>query len=305
MKNLGLKIWSVVIAFSLAYFVHGQSNRSIRSLIVPVELRNLPSNTVVLLPNAPQAQVTIRGPSYILTEIAKDPLSFTVRVPEGAGFRYKTALQSNMIGLPPSVEVLSIEPAEIEFVLDTLVEKSLKVEVPRIGNLRDDLRLGKLTISPPTVVATGPRTDLQSLETVETEQLDLRSISASEVKIMPIAPPGKFTKLAPDKVSVSVEVNLITREKQFRDIPVVVSGDNLSQQYSVTPSKTSLHVIGPRALVQRLTKDDIMAEVQLEKDMEAGSDTSSLPVQIKFPEGVTGIEILSLQPEKVRVTKVR
>ncbi len=301
MKNLGLKLWSIVIALALTIFVHGQGNRSVISLIVPVELRNLSSDRIVLLPNAPQAQVTVRGPSYVLSDLSSEPLSFSVRVPEEVGNRYVTPLQSTMLQLPPSVEVANIDPSEIEFVLDTIIEKEIKIEVPRIGSLREDYRLVGITVIPPTIKVRGPKTELESLESIETEQIDLRSFTSSADKVLNIKERGRFVQIEPKKVNVRVEVNSIAREKRFRDVPVNIENGVDGRAYSLEPGKISLELSGPKGVINKLTKKDLNAYVEMPEDFgSVGVGVSTeLPVKLSLPDRV---ELAYVTPELVRVS---
>lgn len=299
MKNLGLKVWSVAIAITLAAFVHGQRNRSVMSLIIPIELRNIPASKVVLLPASPQAQVTVRGPSYILSELPKNPLSLSVQLPSEVGNRFLTPLHAGMLGLSPSVEVVSIEPTEVEFVLDTIVEKELKVEVPQIGAMQEDYRLVDIQVKPELIKIRGPKTEVDELKTLETQQLDLREFHTTEEKILPIKPLGRFTQYDPKTVAVTVEVATISREKKFNAVPINILGDEFGV-FRALPNKVNIEVTGPRAVIRSLALDNIKAFVQIPKDAVNNANITDLAVQVELPKEIS---LLYISREKITLER--
>lgn len=302
MKNLSLKLWSLLIAVALAYFVHGQGNRSVMSLILPIELQNLPSDKVVLLPQAPQAQITLRGPSHVLSEVARSALSFKIKVPEEAGSRFQTPLHGGKLSLPPSVEILRIDPAELEFVFDALVEKKLPVEVPRIGALQKDYALDDIVVIPAEVLARGPKTEIDSLQMVSTQQIDLRSLTKSEQFTLPLRLQGKFIRLKPEEVLLDIRVRAVSEERLFENLPVRLQAPNgvpsmdLGGMVSDTPV-ARVEVSGPKPVIEGLTSESLVVVGEVPPAAGAGS---SIPLSVELPEGVS---LVHISPKSVRVIK--
>lgn len=294
MKNLGLKIWSLLIAIALSVFVQSQSNRGMVTLLVPVELRNIPQNKILLLPKLPQAQVRLRGPSYLLSNVASSPPSIVFRVPPDVGERFTVSLQSSAFATPAGVEVLSIDPPEIEFIFDELVSKSFPLIVPRIGQLEGDLKLERIEILPENVVVTGPKTELQGLPNVETTPVDLRGITQTSQRELELRVPGRFSKLAVNKVSVRIVVSTLTQERRFSSIPIQPPAGS-SAHFLFRPAVATVEVSGPRRRIKRLAANELRVEPKLEP---AASGSMTVPLEVTLPEGISLVE---LDPEKVSV----
>ena len=81
-QHLPLKIASLFIALILAYAVHSAGNASVVSLYVPVEIKNIPDDKVVVSPTKRSVQITIRGPSFLIGPIASSPPSLRARLPD-------------------------------------------------------------------------------------------------------------------------------------------------------------------------------------------------------------------------------
>lgn len=298
-KNLSLKLWSLLIALALAYLVNSQSNSGVITLVVPVELQNLSGEKVVLFPQLPQAQVKVRGPSFILSGITRDPPSFQVEVPKEVGNRYSVSLQPRLLDLPPSVEILGIEPSEIEFVLDRLESREVKVVVPRIGSLREDLRLDKITVDPSVVPVTGPSTELQSLNKIETAPLDLLTITGTDERALPLRVPGRLITSEVQRVNVKVDVSALQREKKLADIPVLVPPAPAGFRYSTEPNTVLVEVTGPRQSVKRLEPRDVKATFQV-PDPENFTE-GKVTLQVSVPGN---LQLVYIKPETVQVRKL-
>jgi len=294
MKNLGIKLWSLIIALALFSFVNSQSHRGVMTLIVPVEVRNLPPEKVVLIPNLNQIQVTVRGPSYLLSGLAASPPSYIIRMPADVGNRHFVSLQANALAIPPTVEVLSIEPPEIEYVLDDLAHKQLRVIVPRIGNLHKDLEMISMEVSPTTISVRGPSTEVQNLETIETAAVDLRDVTESSTKQLAIRVPGRFLRSDQSFVEVRIEVKTVEQERTFRDVPIRLV-NKVDESASLDPERVMIEVSGPRSVIEDLSSTDLQPYV----DFSNGVDQAGrLPVQVRLPERVS---LIVVEPQTVGV----
>src|SRR4051812_12898463 len=115
MRNLSLKIFSFLCAAMLAYFVHSDTNEGEIGISVPVELKGLPADKIVILPLERRAQISIKGPSFLLSQIYASPPAFKVRIPEEAGNEWVGLLNKKDLGLPPGVQIMRVDPPEMKF----------------------------------------------------------------------------------------------------------------------------------------------------------------------------------------------
>ena len=71
--NLLLKLVSLLAAILLAYSVHSDRNTSVLSFNVPIEIKNPPDDKVLVKPTRRLAQVTVRGPSFLVGPLVSSP----------------------------------------------------------------------------------------------------------------------------------------------------------------------------------------------------------------------------------------
>ena len=297
LRNWGLKLVSIVIAVGLFYFVTSQSNRGVFSFIIPVEVTNVPEEKILVWPLKLQAQVTVRGPSFLFTQISSSLPVFRVKIPADVENRYTANLKPSDLLLPPALEVVSIEPPEIEFTLDEVLEKSVPVLVPRIGSISKALKLGTFSLEPQRVSLKGPYSEVKGVRSVQSYPVDLRELKESTNLELPLRAPGKLTKLSHENVTVSIPVESLEQEREFLKVPIQIEGDpNLTVE--ALPAVVDITLIGPSKLMKRLKVADVKPYVVAGKDSLGKVRLRDLPERVRMIQitpdtvtiSITGVE---------------
>ena len=298
MSNIGLKLFSLAIALLLFVFVRGQSNSAQVSFIAPVEILNLPQEKVILLPTLRQAQVTVRGPAFMVSQVAAAAPSFKVKLPPDVENRFEAALNPQTLGLPPAVEMVGIEPPKIELLLDRRAVKTIPVEVPRIGSLNDGLQLIEFEVDPKEVLVSGPETEVKEIRSVETSPVDLRDVKEDTVKELPLRYSWQHTKLTKQiPISVAIKVAVVSAEKKFPALPIDIRSRD-GKRYEISPKHAAVEISGPREGVLKLSAAQIMPYVRLDGLPERDHFAE---IGIDLPEGIS---LVSIDPERVAVQPV-
>lgn len=296
MKNLYLRLFSLLVALLLALFVNSESNSSVLGFGVPVEIKNLPPNKTILLQSSTQVQVSIKGPSFLISRIVSAIPIFKISVPPDIKNHYVAALNINDLALPAYVQVLSMTPSEIELTLDDIIVTELPVIVPRIGSLQENLRLNELVISPPSVVVTGPKSELNDLKGIETYPIDLRDVQEDFEKIVNLRVPTRLSKLSQPQVHVSLKLGMLQSDEKFSDLPIEIRS-TLNKHHDITPNMVQVTVSGPRELMVALKREQIIPYVRI-----GGNPLPGQEIQV-FTELPKGISLLKIEPDKIKVAK--
>lgn len=297
MRDIKLKLWSLLFATCIAYFVNSQSNAGVVTFVVPVELQNLPPQKAIILSTENQAQVKLRGPSHLLSSVGANPPSFKLRAPEAPGNRFRLALNEDAIELPPGIQVQGIDPPEIEFVLDDIESKELPVVVPKIGEVVNSLRLEEILINPKRVMVTGPGTELKDLKIIETLPLDMREIRQTATVKLGLRRQGKFSKIAAEVVDVTIVISSLEKEREFTSLPVEIRSTQASS-YKSMPNSVKIEVSGAVETIDGLSKADLVPYVRID---EGPQDSLRRVVAVDLPDGVSLVQI---DPKTVLLMKV-
>jgi YbbR domain-containing protein len=298
LRNFPLKVASLFIAVVLAYAVQRASNVSVVSLFVPLEVKNTPEDRIVVKPIKRGAQVTLKGPSFIVGPLAAAPPPLRVKLVDGVGDRTTVVLRASDLALPPAVEVLSIEPTQVEFVLEPVERQELRVTVPRVGQLSKELVLEGIEVSPKSIVVKGPRSELKQLKAIETEPIDLGALDSSKDITLNLRSVGGSVIPELKTVVARIAIGEQPTVRSFAQVPVevrVVGGT--SSGFVLLPRVIALTVSGSPSVLAGLSEQDLSPYVKA-TDTTDGFGSAREQVQIQLP---LGLRVVSIEPPVISV----
>lgn len=297
-RDMPLKGLSLLIALLLAYAVHSAGNASVVSLFVPLEVKNAPEDKVLVKPTKRGVQVTLKGPSFLVGPLASSPPSLQAKLPDDVDDRVTVSLKPSDMSLPHSVEVLSIEPQQVDLFFDSIERREVKVEVPRFGQLGSALVLEAIDVSPKSVTVKGPRSEVKQLKAIETEPVNVSEITQTTELTRQLRSPGSSISLSTNSVSVRVVVGQMPSQLQFVDRPVEVRIPRGLGSFVVEPGEVSVTVSGPPEKIMKLTASDVIPYVRmsdLPRDM-----SSKLKIQADVPES---LKVISIEPSMALIQR--
>lgn len=297
-RDLPLKGLSLLIALLLAYAVHSAGNASVVSLFVPLEVKNAPDDKILVKPTKRGVQVTIKGPSFLVGPLASSPPPLQARLPDDVDDRVTVSLKASDMSLPHSVEVLSIEPQQVDLFFDSIERREVKIEVPRFGQLPSALVLESIEVAPKTVTVKGPKSEVKQLKAIETEPVNVSEISQTIELTRQLRSPGSSITLSTTVVTARVVVGQMPSQLQFVDRPVEVRVPRGLGSFTVEPSEVSVTVSGPPEKIMKLTAGDVIPYVRMSempKDM-----SSKFKIQADVPEP---LKVISIEPSVVAIQR--
>lgn len=292
-NDASLKIVSLGLAVLLWF--HVTTNVRTVELLVPYEILGLPRNKILVSSYRDKVKVRLSGPSFILKSVQSSYPVFKVEVPAGLqqdSFVAKFSLKD--LGLPAAVQVLNIEPKQIELRFDARIWKEVPIEVPRIGVLDPDYSLAALAVEPERVKLEGPGSELREVQQVETFPLQMRDVVQNPVQVLGIRVPSALTDVAVTSVRVQVDLKPIIVTKTFERVSLEVP-PRPGAAFQLDPGTVRIRVSGPRKRLRNLTPQEIKVRLQVP---EAGGSYELEPsVDVE-----AGLTLLSVEPAKVKVT---
>jgi YbbR domain-containing protein len=295
-KNLGLKLFSFVVAIFLSLFVNSENNSSVMGFVVPIEIRNVPFGKTILLQSNTQVQVSVKGPSFLISQVVSARPSFKIKIPPDVKNKFTASLNHSDLALPPYVQVLSIEPTDIDLTFDDIVQRELPVVVPKIGSLKGSLSLEDTQIQPSSVVITGPATELKDITSIETYPVDLRQIAGDYQADLQLRMPSRMSEMSHKQVAVKFTVSTKQSERRFPDLKVEVRATNPALR-SISPDKVSVELTGPIDLMRNIKPNQVLPYVRLGDALDS---EENVQVQVDVPDGIS---VVYIDPVKVKVIK--
>ena len=288
-KNLTLKLVSVIAATLLAFALQDASNASVVSLFVPIELRNPPADKVLVKRMKQGVQITIKGPSFLIGEVAASPPPLRLKLPDDVGGKYTAQLMASDISLPPSVSVLTLDPPEVELTFENIEERDVRVEVPQLGLLSKELLLVDIALDPAAVTVKGPQSEVRQLRSIATEPLDLREIQESETVSLRLRKPGALSSVSVESVSARVSVEKRPVERQFvaRPVELRLTGD--SKWVKVNPAAVTVVLSGDPAALGEIDPGEVLPFIKPKSQPSRAGDLYD--VEVDAPKGVKVVKV--------------
>lgn len=251
LHNAGLKLLSLVAAIGLWFFVNAGERDTELSLQVPVELRNIPPNVMLVSPRVDFIDLVARGPRTLLSRIQPDQLSMTLDLrgvrPGPAVFR----IMSDALDLPRGVSVVRLTPSEVTLEFAATMRKRVPVHVAVTGKPTSGLLVTSTKAAPESVEVGGPADQVEQLKAVETVPLDLTDAPPGLIeRDLGLEAPREYVSFSANLVHAQVLLEEPERTRTIANIPVVVR--NSPYRTALTPAVTQITVRGPRSATESL-----------------------------------------------------
>lgn len=166
-------------------------------------------------------------------------------------------------------------------------EVSLKLVPEVVGNPASGYAVAGLALSPSSIAVSGTQESTNGLTTV-TIPVDVQGLSSTQTVSVPVTRSFGWTKVTPDKVDVTVQVEA-SATRAFNKVQLQL--ENIPTGTQVTLGKVTsitVGVTGPKSLVSKLTTSDVIAYV----------DATGLTV--RSTEAPVDVHV----PQWIRVTQV-
>jgi YbbR domain-containing protein len=195
---------------TLVWYAIAQERReriSERQIDASVTLVNVPAQMIVTSDVPRSLTVRVRGPLRLLRTL--DPAETGVVIDlRGAGEGESDfPVESQSVAVPQGVQVIAVVPAEVPLRLERLVRRRVPVQARVVGEPADGLAIGDVSIEPPSVIVSGPRQQVESLQAVVTDPIDVSGATALVESVATVRAPGPLARVVePLAVRVLVAV---------------------------------------------------------------------------------------------------
>jgi YbbR domain-containing protein len=295
--NLALKLISLGLGFALWYMVAGGQGAEI-VFPIPLEYRNVPEGLEVIEESVQQADVRLRGSSEVLRRLSSQDIQVSLDLSGTQPEEQSIYLTPDQVVVPFGVRVMRVTPAAVQLRLDHTQSRRVQV-VPRVvGSPPEGYELANIWLASTEVDITGPASRLEGLEQITTEPLSVEGLREPFTQTVHVTLEDPYVRLVDAR---GVDVTLDVREERIRKTlkNIVLTARPNFLNASLSPKSITVEIEGPRSVIEQAREEDLEAELDLE-GLEPG--THNLLPQLRFlREELSGIEILSVDPEEVRV----
>jgi len=226
-RNLGLKIFSVVLAFFLWTYVKytRMPNTALAGkskVTVPLSFENKDKKLFAL--QAPDTvEITVKGPAETLRNINPHHFKAYLDLKDKKAGQYSMKIK---VTTPPGVEIVRISPEKVLLQLDPEEERLLSVKVKPSGTIATGFILGPMSSKPESITAKGAQSVLSKVKEIQAvcdvEGADIDRIQ--QVAVEPVDENGKIVESVsaePRFVRVTVSVKSVVKNANVPIYPAI------------------------------------------------------------------------------------
>lgn len=180
-RNLGAKLLSLAIALAVWFALSGERRERIseRSYHIPLSIVNIPRRSLIASSLPASVEVRLRGPFTALRQLEPDKLEAVLDLKDAQPGDRVYRLTQEDVNVPPDVEVISLAPQEVRFVLDTVEEKQLPVVPAVTGQPAPGTRVAEVRAEPAVARLAGPAGALAKMSSVATVPISVAGRASS------------------------------------------------------------------------------------------------------------------------------
>ncbi|NWG13368.1 MAG: hypothetical protein HXY20_07540 [Acidobacteria bacterium] len=298
LQNWGVKLTSVFLAFFLWMAMRGEPPAE-RVITVPLEIIR-PAEMEITGERPSTVELTLRGATSNMWPAQPVP-SCRIDLQDASEGEHVVSLTQANVRLPRAsgLEVVAIRPARVKLVLERTITRTVPVEVSR-GDPPLDLEVYAVTVTPPTVVITGPRTRVQAIREVSTESISLAGRRESfRTPARLTAEDGSILMTPPGPVDVYFQIGARRQLQTITNVPVVSEDPS----FTLSPSTVALSVLVPISVPRKLTPGDFTASVAA-VDLDPTKAILHVRPEVTLKKEIaSGIVIMQVKPPEVTVRK--
>ena len=203
-------------------------------------------------------------------------------------------------------------PQNIEVLLEVEIDKTVPVQANTAGNPAHGYE-AEIILSPPAIVIKGPKSHVEKVNTVYTEEIDLSGRKNSfnkEVKIFmdnPFIYPYNL-----DKVIFHVSISPIKQVKEYKEVDIVLSGWPSHLKPVIELPKGSIKIRAPQLILEKITVKEMALHVDCSDINQAGEYTFIPEPDITKPNKpdelkslAEELNVIDYEPKKLKVKFVQ
>lgn len=178
-ESLALKAVSLLLALILWITILGFKREELKK---NVKLEPLLPPGMMITNNIPSyIQFTLSGPRVLLKDAEKRIAPIRPDLRKTRETTIGISITEDLIGeLPSGVRVTSFSPPNVLIRLEEIIERYVTVKPTFHGALAADTEIARVSIYPSKIAVLGPRSLVDSLESVGTEPFDIEGVEGSK-----------------------------------------------------------------------------------------------------------------------------
>jgi len=292
-KDWVIKSLSLGFALLLWFFVVGQEKAEV-SVSIPLELVNIPVDLVTANDIPSNIDVRVYGPRSMIRAMATKGILKVIDLKDAKPGKNTVYISPDSLSLPGAIRALSIQPSNVEIVLEPLVLSDFPVRPVLKGVVAKYHKVLNTEVYPPRVVISGPESVIKAMKDVRTFPVDLDGASDNITREVGLDLQGLHVSLE-EKGTYKVTVHIVPAQGTRRITHIPVQIETTKSDVLWWPRIVSVTLRGPMLDLREIKVTNIYVGISV-NGLEPG--IHSVEPECIVPEGSTLMEIT---PRNIKV----
>ncbi len=290
-ENIYYKLLAAALVAVLFIWVRGDREAEL-DVFAPVRVV-VPEDQVLTSAAVDRVKVTLSGRWGAISTFGNRSLEpLLVVLDPGAIEDDVVTLTPDLVKTPSGLRAVAIQPSFFRVSLAPRLTRQVPVRVRQVGEPAVGHVLGEVAVEPALVEISGPRDQIERTRFVLTEPVDVSGRMQSFEERVQLRHDSPYVRDSLEGlVKVKVALQTLSVERALRDVPVVAVNTTLRAQ--VRPTQVDLVLRGPKATLDALRPDTLLALVDLD---EQGRQPGTFQRQVQIRNLPPGVTIVSHQP---------
>jgi uncharacterized protein (TIGR00159 family) len=203
-SNLWPKLLTLLLVTSCWLIISAKQGEII-TVTAPLKFHNLPDGLTLVKTSPDEVDVQLKAFSSLVPSPKQLDIEADINLSNMREGVNQISLKSKDFQLPLGLIVTEINPSIVKVTMEKKIRRNLPVRVKTSGRLPGRLYKGKITVEPASVEVEGPQHVMESLDSVDTEEVNLSGIqrgSVVEKRLLSPAPQVNLLREAPVKIRI-------------------------------------------------------------------------------------------------------
>jgi len=219
-KDWILKVFSLFFAIIMWYIVVGEDTVD-QTVVVPIEITNLPRNLIISNQFKKQLEVTVSGPRGLVRSVSDRHITRSVDLADARPGNKVIQNKADSVNFPSGITVQRIQPSNVTLIIDRLLEKELPIKPVIKGKPATGFEVVSINPDPTTLSLTAPASALSDEIFLSTQSIDVsNSKSGFNKQVQLDVKPAIAELIGEPVISVTVVIKEKRVKREFHDIPV-------------------------------------------------------------------------------------
>ena len=304
-----LPIFFFLIVLSSVFWILTVLSKDYTSTIsTPVVFYNLPDDKLLIESKEVTLQMQVKAPGFSLLAhqfkfFRKVPLNVSnfmmKRKSDNWEFSWIGAqsLAEVQEALPNKMQLLHVQPNRINLFFGEKSQKSVPISLKSEMSFKDLFRLkGEVQLTPNNLTISGPKSVVDAIESISTEELKLQNITTSQKGKLAISNPShKELTYNHNEIEYNLSVEQFTEGKL--QIPIRIKDVPSDYDIKLFPKNVSVHYVVSLDNFDLVTKELFKCEVTY--------DSAKKRLPVKLLKSPALAENIRLSPDKVEYILIK